>query len=514
MALNKESRTVNAAKNASSAFINKTVFMLLTFISRRFFIQFIGVEYLGINGLFTNVLTLLSMADLGVGTAMNVSLYKPIAENDTRKLAALMAFYSRLYVIIAVGVTAIGLILIPFLPFLVNLDSEIPHLYLYYIVFVLKNTASYLFVYKSSMLRADQKTYKINTIEVYLNAAKLILQLMVIILLKSYLCYILLDVLCVVFENLWISHVADKQYPFIKQKEELSKEEKKGIFSEMSSIFLYKISASLLTGTYNILISVIVGTVFVGYYSNYLTITHVLDTFIALLFSSLTASVGNLVATSTADNRYSTFKTMQMVSFWICGFVSVSLFILLQDFIVLWVGEKLLLDNLTMLAIVVNMFFSTCMRPIWTFREGTGMYKQIRYIMVVTAAVNLILSIVFGKLLGISGILFATSISKLVTQFWYEPNILFRNFFKRNVKGYYVDFIQNVALVVVCCAVCYFLTSWIQDVSVLAWLSKALICTVVVNAIYFILLYRRPEYANIKNKLLHLIHRKDAAKRS
>lgn len=341
MALNKESRTINAAKNASSAFINKMVFMLLTFISRRFFIQYIGVEYLGINGLFSNILTLLSMADLGVGTAMNVSLYKPIAENDTRKLAALMAFYSRLYIVIAVGVTAIGLALNPFLPMLVNMDSEIPHLYLYYNIFVLKNTASYLFVYKTSMLRADQKTYKINTIEVYLNAAKVIVQLMVIILLKNYLCYILLDVLYVLAENILVSHVADKQYPFIKQKEELSRDEKKNIFSEVSAVFLYKVSASLLTGTDNILISVIVGTVFVGYYSNYLTVTHVLDTFIALLFSSLTASVGNLIATSTADNKYSTFKTMQMVSFWICGFVSVSLFILLQDFITMWVGGRI-----------------------------------------------------------------------------------------------------------------------------------------------------------------------------
>ena len=161
--------------------------------------------------------------------------------------------------------------------------------------------------------------------------------------------------------------------------------------------------------------SIIVGTIYVGLYSNYLTITSNLEQFIAMLFTSLTAGVGNLVATESPEHRYDTYKAMQMVSFWICGIVCVCLLYLMQDFIVIWVGRDLLLDDLTMIAIVLNVFFSTCMRPVWTFREGTGMYKQIRYIMFATAILNLVLSIVLGKILGVSGILFATSISKLCT---------------------------------------------------------------------------------------------------
>ena len=506
MALNSESRTVNASKNAVSAIGNKIIMLCLTFISRKFFIKYIGVEYLGINGLFSNILTLLSMADLGLGTAMNVSLYKPIAENDTRKLSAMLNYFKKLYYFIAAGVMTIGLALLPFLKYIVNMDSSIPYLHIYYIVFVLKSAVSYLFVYKSSIVKADQKAYLINKVEVYISITKTILQFIVVISIHNYLAYILLEVVAVVAQNLSVSQIADKNYPFIKAKKDLSEYEKKDIFSNTSSIFLYKIAWSLLNGTDNILMSVLVGTVFVGYYSNYCTITSNLEMFVALLFTSLTASIGNLVATSSPEKRYKTFKTMQMVSFWICGNVVVCLLFLMQDFIVIWVGEDLLLDNVTLIAIILNVFFSLCMRPVWTFREGTGMYKQIRYIMFVTAIVNLILSIVLGKVIGLSGIIFATSISKISTYFWFEPNILFKNFFKQNSIYYYIEYIKNAVLIFICIGLCYIPVHFITTISLIHWILKALICIIIVNLIYFIRYYSTEEFINIKDKAIGLLH--------
>lgn len=505
MGLNRESRTANASKNAFSAIINKLALLLLTFISRKFFIQYIGVEYLGINGLFANVLTLLSMADLGLGTAINVSLYKPIANNDTRKIAALLNYFKVLYRYIAIGVTIVGMSLIPFLKYLVNMDYDIPYLYLYYIVFVFKNTASYLLVYKSSLLRADQKTYLINKVEIAINASKVIAQFLSVIIWKNYLIYILLEVIAVAVQNIIASRIADKQYDFLDPKEHLEKTEKKGIFSDISSVFLYKIAWSLLNGTDNILMSVIVGTVYVGLYSNYYTITSNLEMFIALLFTSLTASIGNLVATSSADNRYKTFKSMQMVSFWLCGLVCTCLLYLTQDFIELWFGKELLLDNLTLIAIVLNVFFSICMRPIWTFREGTGMYRQIRYIMFVTAVLNLFLSIILGKKLGVSGIIFATSISKVATYFWYEPNILFKNFFGIKPYKYYLEYVKNTFLLILCVAICYAPIKYITSVSITCWFIKAIICGLVVNVLYYIRYHNSSEYANIRDRVLSMI---------
>ena len=224
MGLNKESRTINASKNASSAFLNKFVILLLAFISRRFFIKYIGVHYLGINGLFANILTLLAMADLGLGTAMNVSLYKPIAEGDTRKISALLNYFRRIYYVIAAAVMGIGLSLIPFLKYIVNMDQNIPHLYLYYVLFVAKSAISYLFVYKSSIIKADQRQYTVNSVDVYVNIIKVILEIIAICLFKNYLIYLLLEVGGVVAHNLAISYIADKSYPFIAEKAEIRPE--------------------------------------------------------------------------------------------------------------------------------------------------------------------------------------------------------------------------------------------------------------------------------------------------
>ena len=503
MSFNSDSRTKNAKRNALSAFINKIIILCLTFVSRKFFIDYIGVEYFGINGLFSNLLTLLAMADLGLGTAMNVSLYKPIAEQDTRKISALLNYFRKLYYGIAGIVTIIGLSIIPFLGYLVNLDKNIPYLELYYSIFVLRTSISYLFVYKASIVRADQKNFLVNRIDIHVNIVKTILKIVTIITLKSFLVYILLDVLGVLVHNLVVSHIANKNYPFLKEKTALNKDEKKDIFKDISSIFIYKISWSLLNGSTNILMSVLVGTIYVGLYSNYHTITINLEAFIALFFTSLTPSIGNLVATSAPQKRYATFKTMQMISFCICGVVCVCVFNLTQDFIYLWFGKNLLLDTLTLLAITINLFFSTCMRPVWTFREGTGMYRQIRYIMFITALLNIVLAIILGKWLGIAGILFATALSKFLTYFWYEPNILFKKFFNKSVLGYYVDYAANALILTFGGGICYLTISKLFDtVSLLNWFLKLAICVATMTTIYFIRYFRTKEFSSVRDKFI------------
>lgn len=505
MALNTGNRTSNASKNIIVSIINKVTVLLLTFISRKFFIQYIGVEYLGINGLFANILTLLAMADLGVGTALNVSLYKPIAENDTKRIAALLGFFKTMYYFIALGVTVIGLGLLPFLKYIVNMDRDIPHLYLYYICFVLKNTVSYMYVYKAAIINADQKNYVVNRIDFLVNIGRTIIQMVDIVFLRSFLVYLLIDIASVLTHNIIVSYIANKNYAFINEKHLLPSKEKKQIFSDVYSVFLYKVSWSLLNGTDNILMSIIVGTIYVGMYSNYYTITSNVETFVALMFTSLTASVGNLVATSSPETRYKTFKSMQLVSFWMCAIISICLLFLMQDFIQLWLGAEFLLDNATLIAIVLNVFFSICMRPVWTFREGTGMYRQIRYIMFATALLNLILSIILGKFMGISGIIFATVISKLATYFWYEPNILFKKFFHKKPSKYYGEHLKNALLMILCGIICFFLTSHFEQVSIFVWILKACICFLIVNIVYYLRYRKAPEFENIRDKVCFLL---------
>lgn len=221
-----EGRTEKASKNLIMGMLNKIVVLLLTFFSRRLFIQYIGVQFLGINGLFSNVLTLLSMADLGFGVAMSFSLYEPLANNNKTKIAALINFYKRIYNTIAIVVAIIGASLTPFLKYLINMDRDIAYLHIYYLVFLANTVISYLFVYKSTIVSADQKSYIVNKYSLILNIAKIMCQMLVIVWLGNYLVYILFEVLYTLSNNLLISYKADKMYPYIKQSIKLEIKEK------------------------------------------------------------------------------------------------------------------------------------------------------------------------------------------------------------------------------------------------------------------------------------------------
>ncbi len=307
----KSGRTQNAISNISMNFLNQIIGIILSFISRSIFIRVLGVDLLGINGLFSDLLNLLSMADLGFTTAMSYSFYKPIAENDTIKISSLIGFYKKIYRIIAFTITVIGILIMPFLRFIVNTDKEIPLLNLYYLFSLAGVVISYLFVYKTAILVASQKNYVIARITMIINTIKTIIQIVTLIVFKNYILYLTINLLSNFITNYLASKKAIILYPYINDKSNLNLEEKRNIFINLKSIFLYKISSLLLNATDNTLISIIVGTAAVGYYSNYLMLSTQLTSFMQIIFSSLTASIGNLILKEKSDRRYEVFKITQ-----------------------------------------------------------------------------------------------------------------------------------------------------------------------------------------------------------
>lgn len=447
--MNKESsRTKNSFKNIITGLSNKVLILILAFISRKLFIQYIGVEYLGINSLFSNVFSLLSMADLGFGVAMAYSYYKPLAEGDKKRLQALTSFYNRVYNLIALTVAVIGCCLIPFLKYIVNLDRDIPHLYLIYLITLTNTVVSYLFVYKATLINADQKSFLVNKINIYVGIVKTILQCVFIIVFKNYLAYVILEAVATIANNLIASAVADRTYPYLKVKEELTAIEKKNIYSNMRSVFLYKASASLMGGTDSIIMSKICGTVVVGFYSNYLTVTNQLTAFVQIFFSSLTASVGNLLVQKDEKKNYLVFKQMQMISHWMSATVSLCVLVLVQDLIQLWLGNEYLMEMNMIYAVSLNLYFTIAMQPIWSYREASGLYTKTKYVMLCTVAVNIGLSIIMGIYFDAAGVIYATVIARLVTYFWYEPTLIFKLYFRKSSVVYYVDFLISLLLIV------------------------------------------------------------------
>jgi len=508
--LNNKNRTYYSARNVGFGLFNKMITIILSFVSRTIFIHVLSIDYLGINGLFADVLTMLSLADLGFGTAMSYSFYKPLAENDEKRLAALITFYKKIYNFIALAVAVIGLTLVPFIDAIVNVDTEIPHLKLYYLIGLANTVVSYLFAYKSSIINADQKNYIVVKYSVWIRVANTVTQTIVLYITHNYLCYLAINVVATIANNLLISYKADTTYPFIKNNVELSKEEKSGIFSNMKSVFLYKIATVVMSGTDNIIISIMVGTAAVGLYSNYYTITtNHLGSVTSILFGSLTASVGNLIVKEKHEKRFEVFKLMQMVSFLISGFFVVSLYFLADDFIVMWIGKEYVLNNVTLITILMNFYLLVTFQPLWSFREASGLYQKIKYMLVATAIVNLIGSILLGKYFGLPGILGATVIAKLSTYFWYEPSLLYKNFFERKVRGYYIGHLVNCLMIILCIIIVNGIMPSLAEITIINWLIKAVICGSVVCLVYGMCYFKTKEFKIIIAKVRTMLKMKD-----
>ncbi len=372
-----ESRKWNSAKNVIFGYLNQILSLGLNFAGRTVFIQILGREYLGINGLFSDVLTMLSMADLGFGIAMSYSFYKPIAEQDKKKIAALIHFYKRVYILIACATAVIGVMLVPFLKYIINMDSDIPYLLYYYLLFLTNTIVSYFFVYKTSIINASQKNYLISKYQIIIRLVQTIVQICVLVVFRNYFIYLFIPIIGTLANNLFTSHKAEQLYPEIRsQNNQLDSAQKKEITENMKSVFLYKISSTFLTGTDNMLISVIIGTVWVGIYSNYNLILNGINSVLAVLFNSVTASVGNLVVTEKEGKRYEIFQTMNIISLILAAVITIVISAVINDLVFLWLGAEYVLSNAIRIAIVCNFYLANILRPIWSYREATGLYTK------------------------------------------------------------------------------------------------------------------------------------------
>lgn len=502
-------RTVNSARNIIIGLTNRIVILLLNFLGRKLFIQYIGVELLGLNGLFYNVLQFLTLADLGFGTAMAYSFYKPLSEKDNSKLTALTNFYAKVYNIIALSVLILGIMIIPFLKYIINLPSSVDHIYFYYLLFLANTVFSYVLIYKSTLLRADQKGFIIDKVSIIINVIRTITQIISVVVFKNYTIYLLIAIFSTLINNIVISRIADRTYPYLKENaNSLSKNERKDIFSNLKSVFIYKFSSTLLNSVDNILISVILGTITVGLYSNYQTIIMNISQIVTIVFSSVTASIGNLVITGKVSEKYKIFKTMQMLSFWLSAVVSIGIFNLSNEFITLWLGESFVFDQTVVAAMSFNLFFSTSMQPLWSYREATALYQKTKYVMCITALLNLILSIPLGYIFGLSGIIFSTVFSRILTYFWYEPIILFQQYFKISPKKYFFEYFLNIFIVIILMILMTAILGWIGTGGFLLLLLKAILCVLIVSIAYIALYYRSEQFKILEEKVFQLCHLK------
>lgn len=505
-----ESRTKNSVRNIFWVYCNTFITLILNFVNRTIFIRYLGIEFLGINGLFGNILTILSLADLGFGTAMAYSYYRPIADENTEKIIALNCFYKKVYSYIASAIFIAGTLLVPFLKYIVNTEKPVEHLNIYYFLILIGTVSSYLMVYKSTLLNAYQMNYVVSRYNSVIKCFVTVAQIVFMITTRNYIVYLIIVALGNIVNNIIVSLVADKKFPFIKENKILSNSEKKCIFNNIKSVFIYKISAVLINGTDNILISTIVGTVWVGYYSNYLIIINTINNLINMVFTSLTASVGNLIVTENSKKRLEIFNAMQTVSFWFSTVITSCVYLLINVFIKAWLGEQYLLGSGTVMAITINLYLLCVLQPVWIYREAAGIYMKTKYVMLITAILNVVLSIWWGYVWGISGILFASAASKILTYVWYEPVLLFNEYMNSGAHKYFLKIIGNVIVVVIISFVNSKIISAIFIDGYAGFLIKGIICFVITNIIYALYFIKSDSANIIKSRIKGLKIKKNS----
>lgn len=459
-----DSRIEKTKKNFIYAVILQITKIMLVFANRIIFVKILGPIYLGINGLFSNILSMLSIADLGITTAMMYSLYKPLAEHDEDKVSMYIHYFKKVYNIIALVVMILGIILIPFLRYIVNLPENVDHIYLYYMLLVVNTALTYLYIYKTTLLSADQKMYIISKYDTIFQFVMFVMQIVVLVVTKSFMLYLLSNLICTLLGNVFKARKTDKLYPFLKKEnKEISREEKKSIYTNVKSMFLYKIGGVIQSNTDNILISIFVGTVAVGYYSNYSTIIVTITSFVTLIFTSIKASIGNYVNTQSIKEQFRMYNILEILNFWLVGFCFICFIELIPPFIKICFGEEYLLSQSVLILASLNFYTGNIRQTLWTYRETTGMYNNsIKYVTLVTAVINVILSIILGKYFALNGIIAATIISRMIYAWWKEPKLIFNEYFKESSKSYFVKYILRVAYMIIILLIVNFVSSYIK----------------------------------------------------
>lgn len=498
------SRLKNSALNFASGFLGRVLAILLNFAVRTIFIYCLNEAYLSVNGLYSNILTVLSLAELGFGSAMVYRMYAPVAVKDYQKTAALLQFYKKIYIIIGVVIFLLGLCVIPFMDYIIKDKPDISGLTLYYILFLVNTSISYWFSsYKASVLYADQKEYIKTNVQNTMAILQSGLQIVLLLLFRKYLLYLLIQLAGNIFLNLYVAHLVDKRYPEIQtyQGASLSAEERVQIRKDTEALVLSRFGHVALNGTDNIIISAVVGVLWVGRLSNYTLICDSVTSVLCQITAAITGSLGNFFATEDKHAGYALFKKVEFLNFWLYGFSFIALVTLLDPFIQIWAGERFVLGLPISIAIAINFFVAGYMNTLWVFRSTIGLFKQGKFRPILVAILNIILSIFLGKLWGVFGVLFATFLSRAAISLWYDPLILHRYGFEVSCKPFFARYFRRVLLLttilIVMLTIRYVVLS--SATTVLRFAVVTMFTAIVPNAIFWLAYHRCEEYAYFRS---------------
>ena len=495
-------KTKNAKKGIVSGILNKVITLLIPFIVRTIFIKVIGIEYAGLNSLFTSILQVLNLAELGFASAVVYSMYKPIAERDDETICALLNFYRRVYKIVGLVVLGAGILVLPFINHFINGNPPASiNLYVVYLVFLFNTSISYLlYGYKTSLLNAYQRTDVINNISsittLGLNAA----HIMVLLLVPNYYLYIVFMPIFTIVNNLLVSHTVDKMYPQFTCKGNITEALRKDIWKKIAGLAIQKVCAMSRDMFSSIFISAFLSLAIVGIYNNYFMIMNALTGLMIIVVNSINGAIGNTVATVSVEENYKILQKFNCMFMWVSTITAVCLFALFQPFMQLWMGQKYMFELSTVILLTLYFYVLRMgdIRSIWV--NAVGLFWEIRWRAILEASLNLILGYVFIRIWGVNGLLIGTLTSLFFINFIYSSSITFKYYFGYSrLTPYYLTQFLHLLIMVLSCGIVYFICKNIEESFLIKniWfimLERLIISVIISNFFLYVFLHGTKDY--------------------
>jgi len=511
----KKSRLEYSLMNSSISLFIYVLRLIIQFVARSFFINYLGAQYLGLNGLFSNILSFLSLAELGIGTSIVFSLYKPLAESDEKHIVSLMSLYKKAYELIGIAIGIIGLLIVPILPFIIK-DTNITmkNVFLYYVLFLVNSVVSYFFTYKRSLVIADQKNYLVVLNDFIFLIIMNVIQITGLYFFRNFTIFLIIQIIFTLAGNISISIITDRKYSFLKKNKpepiepELKQEIKKNVIGNMSS----KLGGVIVMGTDNILISGFVGLTAVGIYSNYSLIIISIQNLCKQITNSITASLGNFAVSGDKSKVKNLYNNHLFVNHTLIFFFSAITFSVINPFISLWVGKNYTLPLLTVVLIMINFVIQVYRNTNIVFIESFGLYWQQRFKPIVEAGLNLIISLILLVVfkIGINGVLLGTIASSIGFVFWFELYVVSRYALSSKIRTNIITYLKYFAQLALSILI-IFLSNRIEiikfDSNLIYFVFKCIFSFVISLIMYLIFYFRTDEFKFILSVAKRLIRR-------
>lgn len=498
--------------NAVANIVALIMMFIPNFIIRKIFLDTLGSEMLGLTSLYTNMISWLSIFDMGIGTAIVFSLYKPFANNDYEAIKSYINFYGKFYRKIGLGILVSSLLISPFIRYFINDNINYNIASIGFILYAINTFLSYMFSHRLCILNVAQEAYKITLGTSFSRIIIFIIQVIMLKIYPSFLLYIIIQIIINLIYFIIINNYISRRYKWINGKsKELHKTEKESLRKNIKALFMHKIGSLVLTSTDNIVISKFIDLTTLAMYTNYQIVIDALQSVVNSIMNGMTASIGNLIAEESVDKIYEVHKKVFFMNFWLTSFIVISLFNTLDQFIVLWVGKKFLIDKFSFSIVLMNVFLLAMRGSVEQFKMASGKYYQDRYAAIIEALINLIVSLILVRKIGLAGVFIGTLVSNLTVVFWVKPYVVYRDVFNKSIIEYFKMYFRYLFIGFIPLIITNLITdSFKYNYNISSFMINCILNIIIVNVIYIFLFYKTEEFNYFKNIVINIVNKMKA----